>query len=604
MRTKDSRLWAYDALLVAVCIGVAYWVGVPTQDWPDWPVLAVFVALQLLVWHFGFAAPALGMLSMERMPQVAALCLLPMPYAAILISLPALLFPLLNRRYRQDSWAVGLQRGVHNTCMIYLMGVGAGATYAALGGTVPLRGLDAGVLLALVGMALVAQAINSAMIVTFYALEGRETRRLLNARYLLLDRCFVPFGVLLALITANAGADVLGLFLALVVLIVLSLHSLNVTVGAMQARLDNLDAARLRGSDAQARRLDTVLEGLIRRIQSLFQFQVAYIALHDPVRNEFHLRIEQVGAQRQPPSYRPLDAGLSGLVFSTGDPILIDDWDAAPAELRNRAVLAPGEKPGSALLVPLRLDNRVIGVVSIQHGARRFYSDADQNALETLAADSAALIADAQTFDELTDYRTHLEELVAARTIELEAAAERNDALLAELQGKGELLERQSREDALTGVGNRRHFDERLAAEIARAERYQHPLCLLLIDLDHFKRINDSAGHAAGDAVLLRAAHEMARHARTSDFLARIGGEEFALLLPEQGAAGAHVVAEHLRAALAAIDYTSIAPGLRATASIGVAALREGEGRDSLLRRADGALYAAKNAGRDRVVAA
>jgi diguanylate cyclase (GGDEF)-like protein len=447
------------------------------------------------------------------------------------------------------------------------------------------------------------QSVNNAMIIGYYALEGRDTTRLLNARYLLMDLCFVPFGVLLALITANAGGDVLGLFLALVVLIVLSLHSLTVSRGAMQARLDNLDAAGKRGARG-GRRLDEVLEGLFRRVQSLFQFHIAYVALHDPVRGEFDLRIEQVGAERQPPSRKPLDTGLAGQVFATGEPILIDAWETAPAALRARAVLAPGEKPGSALVVPLRLEGRVIGVVSIQHGTPSVYSDADRHALEALANDSAALIVDAQTFDELDDYRAHLEELVAARTADLEAAAARNDALLEELQAKGQLLERQSREDALTGVANRRHFDERLTAEIERAQRYAHPLCLLLIDLDHFKRINDSAGHAAGDAVLLRAAREMAQHARATDFLARIGGEEFALLLPEQGTDGAQVVAEHLREAIAAVDYGAIAPGLHVTASIGIAMLREGEGRDPLLRRADTALYAAKNAGRNRVMAA
>jgi diguanylate cyclase (GGDEF)-like protein len=604
MRTKDSRLWAYDALLLALCGGIAALLPWDAQPWPSWPMLLGFAALQLMVWQYAFAAPGLGMLSMERMPQVAALCLLPMPQAALLIALPALLFPAVNRRYRQGSWIVGLQRGVHNACMIFLMGVAAGATYAAFAGPVPLLGLDTRALVALAAMAIVLQAVNNAMIIAFYALEGRDIRRLLTARYLLLDLAFVPFGALLALITARAGADALALFLLLVMLMVLSLHSLTTSRGAIQARLENLDAASLRGPRVGARRLDGVLEGLLRRVQALFQFRIAYIALHDPARNEFDLRIEQVGGERQPPSYRPLDVGLSGLVFASGEPLLVPSWDTAPASLRERAVVAPGEKPGSLMVVPLRLEDRTIGVVSIQHDQAHFYSEADLNALQALAGDSAALIADAQTFDELDDHRAHLEELVAARTAALEASLAHNDALLAEVQAKGQLLEVQSREDALTGVANRRHFDERLSAEIARAERYAHPLCLLLVDLDHFKRINDGAGHAAGDAVLRLAARTMAANARATDFVARIGGEEFAVLLPEQDFSGAFAAAENLRALVAGLDTTHIAPGLNLTASLGVAALRQGEGRDALLRRADAALYAAKNAGRNRVVAA
>jgi diguanylate cyclase (GGDEF)-like protein len=603
MRSKDSRLWAYDAVLLAACVAIGWILPWPGQPWPTWPMLLGFGVLQLLVWQYAFAAPGLGMLSMERMPQVAALCLLPMPQAALVIALPALLFPAFNRRYRQGSWIVGLQRGVHNACMIFLMGVAGGGTYAALGGPVPLHAIDLRVLLAIVAMAVVMQVLNDAMILVANALEGRDTRRLLNARYLLQDFLFVPFGVLLALITGNSGIEVLALFLMLVVLIVLALHSLTVSRGAMQARLDNLDAAGKRGARG-GRRLDEVLEGLFRRVQSLFQFQIAYVALHDPVRDEFDLRIEQVGVERQPPSRKPLDTGLAGFVFATGEPILIQAWEQAPAALRARAVLAPGEKPGSALVVPLRLEGRVIGVVSIQHGTPHFYSDADRHALEALAGDSAALIVDAQTFDELDEYRAQLEVLVAARTAALEASLARNDALLAEVQAKGELLEKQSREDALTGVANRRHFDERLTVEIARAERYGNPLCLLLLDLDHFKRINDSAGHAAGDDVLRLAARSMAASARATDFVARIGGEEFAVLLPEQDFSGAFAVAENLRALVAGLDTTAIAPGLRVTASLGIAALRPGEARDSLLRRADAALYAAKAAGRDRVVAA
>jgi diguanylate cyclase (GGDEF)-like protein len=604
MRSKDSRLWAYDAVLLAACAAIGWILPWPAQAWPAWPMLLGFAVLQLLVWQYAFAAPGLGMLSMERMPQVAALCLLPMPQAALAIALPALLFPAFNRRYRQGSWVVGLQRGVHNACMIFLMGVAAGSAYAAAGGRVPLPGLDPRSLLALAALAIVLQVVNNAMIVAFYALEGRDVRRLLNARYLLLDFAFVPFGALLALITTRAGGDALALFLVLVMLMVLSLHSLATSRGAIQARLENLDAASLRGPRLGGRRLDEVLEGLLRRVQALFQFRIAYIALHDAARDAFDLRIEQVGGERQPPSYRPLDVGLSGMVFASGEPLLVDDWDAAPAAIRARAVVAPGEKPGSLLVVPLRLDDRVIGVVSIQHHARHFYSDADLNALLALAGDSAALIADAQTFDELDDHRAHLEELVAARTAALEASLARNDALLAEVQAKGELLEKQSREDALTGVANRRHFDERLTAEIARAERYGHSLCLLLLDLDHFKRINDSAGHAAGDGVLRLAARSMAANARATDFVARIGGEEFAVLLPEQDFSGAFAVAENLRALVAGLDTADIAPGLRVTASLGIAALRPGEARDSLLRRADAALYAAKAAGRNRVVAA
>ena len=127
-------------------------------------------------------------------------------------------------------------------------------------------------------------------------------------------------------------------------------------------------------------------------------------------------------------------------------------------------------------------------------------------------------------------------------------------------------------------------------------------MSLLLIDLDHFKRVNDNAGHAAGDAVLRIVAALFLHHARESDLVARLGGEEFAILLPHQDTSGAARAAEHLRAAVAAHDFSAIRPGMHVTLSIGVASWAPGMDRDQLLRCADAALYRAKDAGRNRVM--
>jgi diguanylate cyclase (GGDEF)-like protein len=177
--------------------------------------------------------------------------------------------------------------------------------------------------------------------------------------------------------------------------------------------------------------------------------------------------------------------------------------------------------------------------------------------------------------------------------------------LLDQVRLKSALLERQSREDSLTGIANRRSFDERLQTEIERAERYGEALSLLLIDLDHFKHINDSLGHAGGDQVLCEAAVLLRDRLRQSDLAARIGGEEFALLLPRQDARGAQAVAEQLREGFATHDFaTGQGDRLRVTLSAGIAQWHAGQTRDDLLRRADQALYRAKAEGRNRVVRA
>jgi diguanylate cyclase (GGDEF)-like protein len=161
-------------------------------------------------------------------------------------------------------------------------------------------------------------------------------------------------------------------------------------------------------------------------------------------------------------------------------------------------------------------------------------------------------------------------------------------------------LEEQSMTDALTGLGNRRWFDERMRIESDRAERAGEALSLLLVDVDHFKRINDTYGHPAGDAVLREMSALLLAALRKYDCPARVGGEEFAVILPRTGADKALGVAQRLRLAIAARPLASLP--IATTVSIGCAG---GTGRfDGLYADADQRLYAAKRGGRDRVVGA
>ena len=164
-------------------------------------------------------------------------------------------------------------------------------------------------------------------------------------------------------------------------------------------------------------------------------------------------------------------------------------------------------------------------------------------------------------------------------------------------------LEHLAREDALTGLSNRRHFDERFQEEWRRAFRYGHPLSLLMCDIDHFKRINDVHGHMYGDVVLKAVGRALLRGSRASDVLARYGGEEFVVLLCETGVDHAMAVAERLRAAVKDLPFSSSSGVFHVTISIGVATLAKGEPATptQLLAEADEALYAAKRLGRDGV---
>ncbi|MBA2779488.1 GGDEF domain-containing protein [Billgrantia kenyensis] len=161
-------------------------------------------------------------------------------------------------------------------------------------------------------------------------------------------------------------------------------------------------------------------------------------------------------------------------------------------------------------------------------------------------------------------------------------------------------LRRLSDTDDLTGLANRRRLISRLDEEIARSTRHGTPLSLMLIDLDHFKQVNDTWGHLQGDQVLTEFASLSDRLLREEDIIGRLGGEEFAVVLPLTPLVASRPLAERLRAAIAEHDF-GLSPG-QLTASIGLAEYRLGEPRDTLIDRADQSLYAAKRQGRNRVV--
>ncbi|MGH2899467.1 MAG: diguanylate cyclase domain-containing protein, partial [Solirubrobacteraceae bacterium] len=162
-----------------------------------------------------------------------------------------------------------------------------------------------------------------------------------------------------------------------------------------------------------------------------------------------------------------------------------------------------------------------------------------------------------------------------------------------------EALATQARTDPLTGLANRRAFDERLAEETERANRHTRSLSVMLVDVDHFKTINDRFGHATGDRVLVNLADSLRSVMRGGDLLARIGGDEMAMILPDCRPEPAALVAERMLAAIG--TDTSLVRRHGVTLSAGVAGLAAGQSADDLLRCADQALYAAKDEGRNQV---
>ncbi|WP_085665603.1 diguanylate cyclase [Pseudomonas sp. B5(2017)] len=205
------------------------------------------------------------------------------------------------------------------------------------------------------------------------------------------------------------------------------------------------------------------------------------------------------------------------------------------------------------------------------------------------------------TMDEHKHERDRREQELAGR---LQGLSERVANMEQEALGYREHLEEQRQKallDPLTGLPNRAAWSERVEREMLEWQAHGGHLAMAILDLDHFKRINDSYGHLAGDKVLKIVADQLRKRLRSGDFIARFGGEEFVLLLPQTSPAAAAQIAEVLRATVEACPFHFKGERVVITTSIGLGAFRSGERGDQVLKRADAALYRAKESGRNRV---
>ncbi len=198
----------------------------------------------------------------------------------------------------------------------------------------------------------------------------------------------------------------------------------------------------------------------------------------------------------------------------------------------------------------------------------------------------------------MQDLVHNLEANVHLRTEELAAANNKLEAAVRELDEKNQALEVTTRTERLTGLGNRRRLEEALQTEVLRARRYGKPFSIILLDIDHFKAINDNFGHQAGDNVLIAIAGLLTRTARETDVVGRWGGEEFLLVCPETEIAVVAALAERLRTEFTTTDFPLVG---QVTSSFGVAAFVQGDSWKTLVERADEALYRAKDNGRNCV---
>jgi diguanylate cyclase (GGDEF)-like protein len=601
MPSRYRTLVVYSLLLAAVA---TFWLVDAFGEVmaaPSWWVVVFGIAASLFVWQFGLRAPRIGLISMERIPQLGLLLVLPAPIAASICATASFLWPLLNREYSHGSLRVGLLRGLHNAAMTALMLLICGYVYSALGGRHPLEGLTRADAIPLIAMALTAQVVNIGLMALFFRFDGRDVWRVITPVYALADLVFVPAGVLAAILYNSENAATFVLFAALMVVFVLSFDSLGDIVGTTDDERSPL--ARLfevRRAMHGARRMDELSERILVETRALFRFDEFYFATVEREVGEIDVRMHERHGERMPRRTKPLNAGIFGWVVERARPVLIESLAHAPEQLRQR-VEDTGKETGSVIVVPLVESGAVIGLISVQHTQSGVYSEADLHLMQQLSEQLAAALADAQAFEDLEDYRQRLEERVAQRTAELERANGEKERLIAALRERSRRLERESQEDPLTGLANRRVFTRRLAAEMEVALAVGQPLTLAIADLDHFKVVNDRLGHAIGDEALRESASLMRGLTRESDLVCRIGGEEFAIILPAMTRDGAMEFCDRVRGAIELHEWRRFHADLAVTISIGLAQWDGTAEVPEFLEAADNQLYRAKRAGRNQV---
>ena len=302
-----------------------------------------------------------------------------------------------------------------------------------------------------------------------------------------------------------------------------------------------------------------VFEQIADVLKSLVDYDCIDISLVDESARELVTIFAQDKYADEVMAFRvPLDQGVVGWVVRHQRAQLVNDMYSDP-----RVVEIPGTgpEPQASILVPLLFMDRVLGVLVIDRLDGRIFQESELETTQLFANLASIAIRNARSYKE---------------------------------------MEVQASTDGLTGLYNHRHFHEALAVEVARGERYANGFCLLMMDLDRFKIINDTVGHQQGDEVLRGVAAALRRCSRESDLAARYGGEEFAMILPHTALDEACGVAERIRSQVAELPAGD--PSLKVTISVGLASFPEAaRDKDGILGAADIALLAAKARGRNRV---
>lgn len=509
--------------------------------------------------------PYLGMISMERLIHFHMLLTLPISETILITTAASLIMPFINKAYRMNSYQVATLRAVNNLSMNAIMLL-SGYLILTWGMDLPLQGLDWQDAVVIAIAALVMQVINIGMIFIYFILDHKKITKMLTPAYLFADFVFVPAGVLSALLFQSADSVLFYLFAVFMVVLLISFYGFN------QRRSPEEASSIKLGTEYPASYMDLkgVLTAITARCDQLFDCQAIFLTEVESKSavSKFLIKYNQTNFQDLPE--------FAGSYLTDVDFV--------------KGIHKLHEQPVHFMSARFNDHNGVFAQMMLVRVNQIPYRESDLNLLKLFIQRYRPGLSYALTFERLSEYKDNLEQKVSERTRQLEALNEEKSNLVSRLK-------KISNSDALTQLFNRRYFN---ALMKFHQKKRPKQLSLAIIDIDHFKNINDSYGHDTGDQVLKVLARIMTLWATENDTLVRYGGEEFVVVSQNTPYRQVNDHLTRLLELVASNDWSKISMDSTITISIGCAHY-PGTNWSDLFESADKALYRAKTSGRNQL---
>ncbi|MCB1581443.1 MAG: GGDEF domain-containing protein [Xanthomonadales bacterium] len=559
---KPINYYVLGVLMVAACYALFMLHGIFSM--PQLLTWLIGTSAMLLVWQYGIKMPYLGMISMERLVQFHLLLTLPISETLVITTTASLIMPFINKSYRMNSYHIATIRALNNLSMNTIMLL---STYWVLSHwlTLPLLTLDFWAVFVITIAAIMMQIINIVMIYIYFSFDRKKVSKLFTPAYLFADFIYVPAGVLSALLW-HGDHMVFSLFSSFMVVLLISFYGFN-------HKSNNEDMTIPKAGTeypASFLEVDQVTAAIKARCDQLFDVQA--------------LCLLELNAAGLPKRYLLKDERFSKDEF---EEILEQTHSKEHVNLGRLFIQGKTIDYMTALFKDHSGVFARLLLVRTNHNA---FLISDLNLLRLFVQRYRPGLSYALTFSALSEYKNNLEQKVKERTLQLEQVNQEKS----ELVNKLKLI---SNSDALTQLYNRRYFNA-----LVKHHKTKPPqqLTLAIIDIDHFKNINDNFGHEKGDQVIQHVAKIMRSWADKNVTLIRYGGEEFAILVKNQPRDATVVSLSKLLVAVRSYDWQQLDLTNTLTISIGMAHYPDST-LDELFDHADSAMYQAKTNGRNQL---